>query len=113
MVKFEKVLDAAVKFFNEEIAPGMNDWQEIAARIAIGRIYESQDSLKIQLASNGIVRAFGVMDSEGNVDAERLSAEIRREIDKKGKMQLSVPGFGKFSFTASDVDKLRKYIMEG
>lgn len=113
MVKFEKVLDAAVRFFNEEIVPGMNDWQEIAARIAIGRIYEGQDVIRAQLAGNGIVRTFGVMDGDGNVDAERLMAEVRREIERKGKMQLAVPGFGKFTFTASDVDKLSKYIMEG
>ena len=55
MVKFEKVLDAAVKFFNEEIVPGMNDWQEIAARIAIGRVYESQEAIKAQLAANGVL----------------------------------------------------------
>lgn len=113
MVRFEKVLDGAVRFFDEEIAPGMSDWQEIGARIMIGRIYDGQDSIKAQLASTGIVRAFGIMDCEGNVDAERLIAELRREINKKGKMQLSVPGFGKFTFTVSDIDKLGKYITEG
>lgn len=112
MVKFEKVLDAIVRFFNDEIAPGMNDWQEIAARIAIGRIYDNQDALISKLSSNGAVRAFGIMDSEGNVDAERLMAELKREVERKNRVQISVPGFGKFTFTSGDVEKLRRFIME-
>ena len=111
-VSFEKILDGAVKFINAEIAPGMNDWQEIAARIAIGRIYDRNDALQAQLAANGLVRAFGVMDSEGNVDADRLLSEIRKEFERKKKLQLSVPGFGKFIFTPEDVDKLRRFILE-
>ena len=49
---------------------------------------------------------------DGNINIEKLGSDLRREIDKKGKMQLSVPGFGKFSFTAADVDKLMSYMKE-
>ena len=112
-VPFEKILDGAVRFMNEESAPGMNDWQEIAARIAIGRIYETRENLQAQLAANGLVRAFGIMDAAGNVDAERLLAELRRELERKGRLQIAVPGFGKFTFMPADVDKLRRHILEG
>lgn len=112
-VPFEKILDGAVRFMNEEIVPGMNDWQEIAARIAICRIYEARENLQAQLAANGLVRAFGIMDAAGNVDAERLLAELRRELERKGRLQIAVPGFGKFTFMPADVDKLRRHILEG
>lgn len=112
-VPFDRILDGVVRFMNEEIVPGMNDWQEIAARIAIGRIYETKENLQAQLAASGLVRAFGIMDSAGNVDAEKLLTELRRELERKKKMQLSVPGFGKFTFTPEDVDKLRRFILEG
>lgn len=109
---FEKVLDGAVRFINENVIPGMNDWQEIAARIAIGRLYENQQSVLTFLQSNGIVRAFGVIDSEGDVDIDRLCSDLKREIQKKKKIQVAIPGFGKMSFDASDVDKLYNYIKE-
>ena len=112
-VSLEKILDGFVRFANEEIIPGMNDWQEIAARIAIGRVYEAQENLKAQMAASGLVRAFGIMDSAGNIDAERLLADLHREVMKKKKMQLSVPGFGRFTFGPEDVDRLRRYILEG
>jgi hypothetical protein len=109
---FEKVLDGAVRFINENVIPGMNDWQEIAARIAIGRLYENQQSVLTFLQNNGIVRAFGVIDSDGDVDIDRLCADLKREIQKKKKIQVAIPGFGKMSFDASDVDKLYNYIKE-
>lgn len=109
---FEKVLDGAVRFINENVIPGMNDWQEIAARIAIGRLYENQQSVLTFLQNNGIVRAFGVIDSEGDVDIDRLCTDLKREIQKKKKIQVAIPGFGKMSFDASDVDKLYNYIKE-
>lgn len=109
---FEKVLDGAVRFINENVIPGMNDWQEIAARIAIGRLYENQQSVLTFLQNNGIVRAFGVIDSDGDVDIDRLCTDLKREIQKKKKIQVAIPGFGKMSFDASDVDKLYNYIKE-
>ena len=109
---FEKVLDGAVRFINENVIPGMNDWQEIAARIAIGRLYENQQSVLTFLQNNGIVRAFGVIDSEGDVDIDRLCTDLKREIQKKKKIQVANPGFGKMSFDATDVDKLYNYIKE-
>lgn len=112
MKSFEKVLDGALKFFDKEIAPNLNDWQDIAARIAIGRFYENQPVVIQTLSQNGIVRAFGIMDGDGNIDIERLASDLKREIDKKGKLQLSIPGFGKFAFTGSDVETLCKYIQE-
>jgi hypothetical protein len=90
----------------------MNDWQEIAARIAIGRLYENQQSVLTFLQNNGIVRAFGVIDSDGDVDIDRLCTDLKREIQKKKKIQVAIPGFGKMSFDASDVDKLYNYIKE-
>ena len=109
---FEKVLDGAVRFINENVIPGMNDWQEIAARIAIGRLYENQQSVLTFLQNNGIVRAFGVIDSEGDVDIDRLCTDLKREIQKKKKIQVAIPGFGKMSFDAADVDKLYNYMKE-
>lgn len=109
---FEKVLDGAVRFINENVIPGMNDWQEIAARIAIGRLYENQQSVLTFLQNNGIVRAFGVINSDGDVDIDRLCTDLKREIQKKKKIQVAITGFGKMSFDASDVDKLYNYIKE-
>ena len=113
MVKFEKVLDGVAKFMDKEIYPGMNDWQEVLVRIAEGRIFENRELVKNALVNNGIVRTFGVIDEDGYVDIEGLTADLKKEIQKKTKITVEIPMFGSMTFHPGDIDKLRNFIMEG
>lgn len=113
MVEFNRIIDGVARYLNNNLYSKMNDWQEIIARIAVGRIIGNPESLKQSLLGNGIVRTFAVMDSEGNVDLEPLARDIKREIERKGKLTLDVPMFGKMSFTAADVDEIYREITGG
>lgn len=110
MVSFDRVVDGFVRYLNNNIYNNMNDWQEIVARIAIGRIATNPEGVKNALLSNGIVRTFGIMDSEGNVDIENLARELKAEIERKGKMCIEIPMLGRFTFHANDVDSLYREI---
>lgn len=113
MVEFNRIIDGLARYLNNNLYSKMNDWQEIIARIAVGRIIGNPESLKQSLMGNGIVRTFAVMDSEGNVDLEPLARDLKREIERKGKLTLDVPMFGKMSFTAADVDEIYREITGG
>lgn len=108
--KYENVIDGIIRYIDREIYSGMNDFQEIVARIAIGRVIDNRESIKSALMNNGIIRTFGIIDSDGFVDIDRLSEELKREIERKGKLTISVPMFGKLTFNPNDVDILRQYI---
>lgn len=112
-MSFEKVLNGILRYMNEEIYRGMNDWQEVFARIAVSRLIGNSDSLKNSLINNGYIKTFAIMDEEGNVDVDGIARDLRDQIDRKGKLVLSLPMFGTFTFTASDVDKLHSMITEG
>jgi hypothetical protein len=107
---FDKVIDGITRYIDSEIYPGMNDIQEMIARIAMGRAIENQDNIKKSLVGNGIIRTFGIIDSDGMVDIDGLSKELKREIERKGKLTVSIPMFGKLTFNPTDVDILRQYI---
>ena len=113
MVEFNRVIDGLLRYLNNNLFAKMNDWQEVVARIAVGRIIGNPESLKQSLQANGIVRTFAVMDSEGNVDLEPLMRDLKREIDRKGKLTVEIPMFGKMSFTAADVDEIYREITGG
>lgn len=107
--EFNRVVDGTLKYIDNNIYAGMNDLQEVAARIVVGRIVGNKDNIKELLMTNGFAKTFAIIDSEGMVDDEIL-AEIKREIAKKGKISFSIPMFGTMTFTPSDVDALHKYI---
>lgn len=112
-VQFEKVLDGAVKFIDTEIISGMTEWQELIARMAIGRVVNNGDAVKNAVVNNGIVRTFGVVDSEGMIDIDSLAADLKREIGKKGKLTVKIPMFGALTFKPEDVDKIYNLIAGG
>ena len=113
MVEFNRVIDGLLRYLNNNLFAKMNDWQEVVARIAVGRIIGNPESLMQSLMANGIVRTFAVMDSEGNVDLEPIMRDLKREIDRKGKLTVEIPMFGKMSFTAADVDEIYREITGG
>lgn len=89
----------------------MNDWQEVMARVVLGRMLTNLDDIRHSLVSNSFLCSFGILDSEGEVDLDGLSHELKKQIDEKGSITITFPLMPKFKFTASDVDKLYDYIM--
>ena len=111
LYKFEKVMEGISNYINAEVYSGMNDLQEIAARIVIGRLIGNEETIKKALVNNGVIRTFGIIDGEGMVDIESLAKDLKREIERKGKLVVNIPMFGKLTFVPDDVDTLYKYII--
>lgn len=111
-VSFNRVLDGAAKYIDDCILPNMNDWQTIAARIAIGRVFNNRDALRSYIINNGYIRSFALIDEEGNVDIDQLAADIKREVERKGKVEVDLKIFGKMRFEAADVEKLHQMITQ-
>lgn len=104
--EFEKVINGISRYMNDVIYSGMNDWQEFAARVMVGRILENPNNLKETLTSNGFIKSFGIIDNDGYVDVAALAKDIKREITRKEKISFTIPIFGKYTFTPADVDAL-------
>ena len=77
----------------------------------IGRVNSSAENIKGMLMSNGFAKTLCLVDSDGMVDVDRLLNDIRREIERKGSIEFTVPMIGKMKFTAVDVDLLYGYIV--
>lgn len=111
-MEFEKVLKGIMKYLNNEIYSNMTDWQEMLARIAVSRIIGNSENLKKSLIENPFIKTFAIIDDDGNVDLEGLIKDIKTQMEQKDKLSFSMPIFGKFTFTANDVDKLHHTILE-
>ena len=111
-MEFERVIKGITKYLNNEIYAGMNDWQEMLARIAVSRMIGNTNNLKNALINNPFVRTFAIIDENGDVDVEGLMQDIKSQLAEKGKITFTLPMFGNFTFTPADVEKLHRDILE-
>lgn len=110
-MRIEKVIDGVAKYIDGEIYSVMNDWQEIFARMAVGRILGNKELIKQKIAENPLLMSFVMLDSDGEMDVEKFLSDLKSVIAQKGSVKLSIPLFGNLKFVEADVDRLRKYIM--
>ena len=108
----EKVIDGIGKYIDSEIYSGMNDLQEIAARVVIGRVMQNKQPIKQALTNNAIIKTFGIIDDEGMVELDGLAKDLKNEIAKKGKITIAIPMFGKLTFHPNDINMIYKNITE-
>ena len=76
----------------------------------VGRAIDNTESIKKALIDNGILRTFNIIDSEGMIDVDSLAKDLKREIEHKERLIITLPMFGKMTFTCDDVDSLYNYI---
>lgn len=110
-MKLDRVLNGVARYLDKEIYAGMNDWQEILARIAVSRVLDNKNIEN--LMNNPYLKTFAIADTEGNIDVDGLYRDLKRLIQAKGKVEITLPMFGKFTFTESDVDCLYSCIVGG
>ena len=112
-VKFEAVVDGINRYIDKEIYSGLNDAQEFLARLVVGRVNQNAEGIKQFLMTNGVMRTMGIVDSDGMVDLEQLLGDVKREIERKESLKISVPMLGTLTFKATDVDVLYDMIVRG
>jgi hypothetical protein len=112
-ISFEKVLDGINRYIDREIYQNLSDVQELVARVVMGRVNQNAEAIKQSLMSNGVVKTLCIIDSDGMVDVDRLLQDIRKEIDRKGSIQVEVPMIGKLTFKPEDTQVLREEIYRG
>ena len=108
--EFEKAMEGIAKYISAEIYPNLNDVQEFAARVFVGRILNNAEYVKQSFMNNGFIRTFGVIDTEGMIDVYGLARDIKRELERSEKVTFNIPWFGKMTFKPEDVNVLYKTI---
>lgn len=111
MVSFDKLAAAVVAFIESEIMPGMTTAQEILARLVIAWALDSGSIAVDLIAQNSWAKAFGIVDSKKNINADRALVYLHAIAQKK-KMEFTLPIFGHFVFGPEDIEKLQGLIKE-
>lgn len=112
-MQIDRVINGILKYMEQEVYPGLSDWQEILARMAVARVTADRGKLKNTIKSNSFVTALNIVNESGEVDVNGIMADLKSQVAAKGKIEIHIPLFGTFSFCNADIDKLHRMIMEG
>ena len=111
MVTIDQAMRGVAKYADDEIIPHLPMGKGIGAGIAMALIMDGGKSRILALKDHPAVQMMGIMDSEGNIDLDRLYNAARTRVDGK-KIPLTIPVIGELRFDVNDVDRLYKYIQE-
>lgn len=111
-MEFERVIRGIVRYIESRIYPGMTDWQEVLVGTVVDQLYDSREELRDTIRKNHAYRMVASMDQNGNIDIDALASKLKRRIDKKGKIEVTIPLMPKLSFSSSDVDEILSVIKE-
>lgn len=116
MVSVEKVKRGLAGFLDNELMPMLpaTGWESIVVGTALGILLRRLENIIGNLKQNGMAVAAGIVDEHGNIDIEIIREELKRQIQKKGSLQIeNLPVVKKITFNEGDVDKAFEYIMKG
>lgn len=109
-VSFDGVVSGLNRYIDNEIYKGLNDLQELLARVVVGRFNQNTNAMREKLIGNNIVKTLGYVDEDGMIEIDLLLNDIKKEIERKGSICVEIPLIGKLTFHAEDVNAIRNEI---
>lgn len=111
MITLDQALRGLSRYADVEIIPHLPTGKGIGAGIALALMMDGGKSRLLNLRENPVIQMMGIMDTEGNIDLDRLYNVTRTKFDGK-KVPIAIPLIGELRFDVNDVDRLYKYIQE-
>lgn len=113
MANKDEVVNGILKYIDDEVIPVLPTSGKWGLGTMVLLASEKSDEIFKTLTDNSIVKSLGVIDSQGDIDIDRLSIALKKSASKYGKLVLMVPIVGTLTFSEKDVDILYQYISGG
>lgn len=110
---YTKVLSGLMRYIDSAVLPGMNDVQEFGYLALCETLKDNPEPVMRLLEKNVFARVLLSADKEGDINMERVANAAKKAIQRKGKIDFSIPGFGKFGLSEEDIDQIIRTVMEG
>lgn len=107
----DKVINGMIKYADSEIMTKLPTSGKWVFGTVVNLASKKMDEVIANLMSNTIVNMLGIVDDDGNIDVDSLIESMKMSANKYGSISFDVPLVGKMTFTSTDIDALRKYIV--
>lgn len=110
MVTMEQVKNGLIKYIDSDIMPHLTGLRKIGMGVYVALAADRAVEMAMQYREHPAVAVLGVIDSEGNVDIERMYQAISPMVQGGEKIPVDIPLIGEIRMDKTDVEKLYRYI---
>lgn len=107
----EQVINGLIRYADSEIMGKLPTSGKWLMGTAITLATNKASNMIDVLMKNSIVKALGIVDENGMIDTDVLIDAMKSAADKYGKVSVDVPLVGKLTFSSTDIDVLRQYLI--
>ena len=107
-ISMSQFVEGAAKFVDVEMLPALPAGQRWAAAAVFFVLKERLPGI---LTSVPFIKTLGLIDSSNNIDIDTARNAVKQACQTHGKMEITIPMLGVFSFDEKAFDKLYKTIM--
>ena len=112
MVSMAQVQNGVAKYIDAEIVGKLTDWRKWVIGAGAALMIQDLPATLSRYKENEIVKMLGVIDSDNNVDIDKLYKQFQAQA-QKGAITFTAPVLGAVTLNASDVDKLYHFVVNG
>lgn len=107
-----KAIDGLSRYIDKYIYPEMNGLQQVGYLTLVETLKTSPEMLTGYLQNNFLLRMLLSMENNGEINIDRLKSALTKAVNNKGKIEIEVPMYGKFTFKSEDINEIIKHITE-
>lgn len=111
MVSMDQFKRGVARYLDEEFTNKISGWQKWVFGAGAAMYLENLTGSVDKLRQHEMVKPLNVIDSYGNVDAEKLHKYFLKQA-QKGPVTFHIPMIGPVTISEADVDKLYNCIMQ-
>lgn len=107
----EQVINGIINYADKEIMVKLPTTGKWVFGTVVNLTYKKVDDVIANIMSNAIVNMLGIVDDNGNIDVDNLIVAMKSAADKYGSISIDMPLVGKLTFSSTDIDALKQYIV--
>lgn len=107
----EQIVNGIMRYADNEVMPKLPTAGKWVFGTAINLANNKVNNLIEGLQTNAIAKMLDIVDDNGNIDADALFQALKESADRYGVISIEVPLIGSMTFSTSDIDSIRGYIV--
>lgn len=110
MVTMSQFQNGIARYIDADILPHLTGFKRIGLGIYAGLAANNVGDLLMKYKEHPAVEVLNLMDSDGNIDVDRLYAVAAPMFANGEKYSVNIPMIGEMSVDRTDLEKLYQYI---